>query len=340
MIGRHRASTKALRHSLLGPLRLSLSQYFSRSCSSFIGAGLVTARSRRALPAWVPRPHPVTTAALAFAAVVGVVIVVVFLNYRPTDSEGEVLVRHPPDAESLAAAPGDADRLLLGQHGELVELHVPDDSRVPQLDGQTALALAVTRRGTTWAGGRGFLARRGNDESTWSRVRPEGLPDKPAIAAIAAGQNSRDRLLVAIENGGLYESRDAGSTWTKAGNQRESINALAIGPTGRIYAASGDRGVLSSADGGRTWREWLNVAAKDVAASPFDPSLVLVAGPGILRTSDGGRHFTQVFDVRRSIRSITFSGDRQLAYAASDDGVIFVSASAGRTWKAAAKTRP
>ncbi|MFL6196470.1 MAG: hypothetical protein ACJ75H_19975 [Thermoanaerobaculia bacterium] len=122
-------------------------------------------------------------------------------------------------------------------------------------------------------------------------------------------------------NGGVWESRDAGRTWTPIFDSQPigSIGALALAPSDPkvIYVGSGEAdmrsdiaqgdGMYKSSDGGRTWS---HIGLRDsqqigrVLVHPKDPEVVYVAalghpyGPnaerGVFRSRDGGRTWKKV----------------------------------------------
>src|SRR5213076_2866357 len=91
---------------------------------------------------------------------------------------------------------------------------------------------------------------------------------------------------------GVYKSVDAGKTWTHLGlDDTHHIGKVAIDPRnpdvvfvaaiGKMYAASPDRGIFRSRDGGRTWDKVLfkddNIGAAEVVIDPTN-SRVVYAG--------------------------------------------------------------
>ncbi len=85
---------------------------------------------------------------------------------------------------------------------------------------------------------------------------------------------------------GVYKSTDAGATWTHLGlDETHHIGRIAVDPRnpnvvfvaaiGHLYAASPERGVFRTRDGGKTWQKVLyqdeNVGAVDVVDRP-DPT--------------------------------------------------------------------
>jgi photosystem II stability/assembly factor-like uncharacterized protein len=89
---------------------------------------------------------------------------------------------------------------------------------------------------------------------------------------------SDGRHILAATNGGLYESKNAGTTWTQRRNRRTwTVSILAPGgPVAEVLAACGD-GLFQSNNGGTTWAAvalpgapagWDRLAAKHAPSNP------------------------------------------------------------------------
>ncbi len=94
-------------------------------------------------------------------------------------------------------------------------------------------------------------------------------PSNPNIVWVGSGENNNQRSIAYGD--GLYKSEDAGKTWKNVGLQKsEHIGKIAIDPTdgnivyvaayGPLWSAGGDRGIYKTTDGGKTWKQILNVS--------------------------------------------------------------------------------
>lgn len=106
----------------------------------------------------------------------------------------------------------------------------------------------------------------------WTRL-PSDLGSK--VEALATHPDRPDRLLAALENGGVALSEDGGSTWTQvaAGLPELSATAIAIASQNpdTVYVALAGDGLWQSLDAGATWtlamdRPWLEDAERDLLA--------------------------------------------------------------------------
>lgn len=146
-----------------------------------------------------------------------------------------------------------------------------------------------------------------NAGRTWAPVF-DGQP-VASIGALAVAPSRPDTVYVGTgestlrdSNGygnGVYKTTDAGKTWTHLGlDATHHIGRIAVDPKnadialvaaiGNLYAATPDRGVYRTADGGRTWQKTLfvndNVGAVDVAIDPVNPKIVYASTWATRRT--------------------------------------------------------
>ena len=187
-----------------------------------------------------------------------------------------------------------------------------------------------------------------------------------SIGAIAVAPSSPDTLYVGTGEStlrdsmgygnGVYKTTDAGRTWSHLGlDETHHIGRIAVHPKnpnvvfvaaiGKLYAASPERGLFRSTDGGKTWSKVLfknnDVGAVDVAIDPVNPQVVYAClwntrrppwytyrpsngpGGGIFKSTDGGATWKQLTNglppanIGRSGIAIASSNPRRL-YAVVD----------------------
>ena len=150
-------------------------------------------------------------------------------------------------------------------------------------------------------------------------------PSRPDTIYVGSGESTL-RDSTGFGNG-VYKSSDAGATWTNVGlPDTAHIGRIAIDPknpeivfvaaVGKLYAASEERGVFRSANGGKTWQRVLrpttSTGAVDVVIDPTDSRNVYAAlwatrrppwftysptngpGGGLFKSTDGGSTWTQM----------------------------------------------
>lgn len=148
-------------------------------------------------------------------------------------------------------------------------------------------------------------------------------PMSGRVADIAVDPRDANRWLIGAAQGGIWETRDAGATWTPKTDGQASLamGAIAFAPSNPdiIYAGTGEAvfsgdayagaGLLKSTDGGATWQllaaDFAKSTFSDIKVHPTNPDIVLavtlrgIAGrgrdfppdptpTGILKSSNGG----------------------------------------------------
>ncbi|MCX7940009.1 MAG: hypothetical protein N2545_11325 [Thermoflexales bacterium] len=151
-----------------------------------------------------------------------------------------------------------------------------------------------------------------------------------AISAVAAG--GRRWLIGAAD--GIAWSEDGGKTWTAAALETSAqVTQFALSPTfdadGLALAATMNRGVLRTRDGGRTWQA-CNVGIPDdevtaIAIAPTVPTMALAATPsGWFFTEDFGRAWVQLGSTREASPIIGIALARNVqVFASEHDGLRY-----------------
>jgi photosystem II stability/assembly factor-like uncharacterized protein len=141
------------------------------------------------------------------------------------------------------------------------------------------------------------------------------------VVAVTGVPGEPDHFYFGSVGGGVWETQNAGRTWTPTfdGQPVASIGAIAVAPSNprMIYVGSGEadmrsqitrgNGMYVSSDGGRTWRhsgldDSQQIGA--IAVDPRDANVAFVAAlgrayaantmRGVYRTADAGRTWTRV----------------------------------------------
>lgn len=109
----------------------------------------------------------------------------------------------------------------------------------------------------------------------------------PDIVWVGTGENHNQRSVGYGD--GIYKSEDGGSTWKNMGlKNSEHIAKIIIHPNnpdivyvaayGPLWNAGGERGVYKTIDGGRTWKQILNISentgVSDLAMDPTNPDVL------------------------------------------------------------------
>src|ERR1041385_5676454 len=115
-------------------------------------------------------------------------------------------------------------------------------------------------------------------------------PKNPLVVWVGTGENNSQRS-VSYGNG-VYKSDDGGRSWKNVGlKTSEHIGRIAIDPKdsnivyvasqGPLWGPGGERGLFKTTDGGKTWKNILNISdntgVTDVVIDPNDPNTIYCA---------------------------------------------------------------
>ncbi|HXI04588.1 MAG TPA: thrombospondin type 3 repeat-containing protein, partial [Candidatus Saccharimonadales bacterium] len=203
-------------------------------------------------------------------------------------------------------------------------------------DAAQAAAAAVKGAGSLTAAAAG----------TWVNVGPApterkavaGFPEahwSGRVADVAVDPSDPDHWLIAAASGGVWETRDAGTTWAARTDDQPTLamGSIAFAPSDPniVYAGTGEGpvwggeglGILKSLDGGTTWSHvatapFERAGIPDIRVDPSNPDVViaideqgaigkfgdtfriaLAQGPrtGVYKSADGGFTWTRALDL-------------------------------------------
>lgn len=182
------------------------------------------------------------------------------------------------DASTVLAATSDA---LYQSNDGGCSYHA--DASLSGHDLPPSITAAGAARAYVWS--RTALAR-------WDRGSLTPLVPPGPVGAIAA---NGDEVRIAEAYGTMWESHDAGGTWSRRGaTESVLLYDAAFDPRDFDHVLRSTRGIQLSRDGGKTWRASASPSnvVYDLAFSPVDPSIVWAAAlEGILVSTDGGESF-------------------------------------------------
>jgi photosystem II stability/assembly factor-like uncharacterized protein len=151
----------------------------------------------------------------------------------------------------------------------------------------------------------GWLYESHDGGESWKRLaRMENRTDLALDSIVVDPADSKHLLvgawIIGQTGGGLFESHDAGHTWTSDADMKgQSIRALAVAPSDpKILVAGTLQGVFRSSDSGVHWTLISPEGSKEIhevesiAIDPVNPQ-VIYAGTWHLpwKTTDGGEHW-------------------------------------------------
>jgi photosystem II stability/assembly factor-like uncharacterized protein len=263
----------------------------------------------------------------AALGVVGVTVATALIALRgggrgsPGAQEASAGLPNTPDYHSLLVSPSNSRKLVLGTHSGL---YGSSDGgrhwRFDALSGEDAMNLARPAGKTVWLAGHLVLKKSSDGGSTWTDVRPSGLPSLD-IHGFAVDPRNPRTLYAAVAGQGLYRSRDGGHSFSLASKQvGGSVMALAVLPDRRVLAGDMQRGLLESDDGGAGWKQRLRAQLMGLAVNPSDPRRILATGQGIALSTDGGQSWRSVLDLPDGAGPVAWSASNpRLAYVVGFD---------------------
>ena len=160
-----------------------------------------------------------------------------------------------------------------------------------------SIAFDPKTRNTLYAGTPNLAWKTTDGGKTWFRIS-RGMRDDSDIFAISVDAVRPERLLAGACSG-IYRSPDGGANWFSlenavGGQHRTYVVARAPRRPNLVFATTSG-GLMHSTNGGDTWRKVWPLSARSIAFDPIDSRTVFVATDrGVLRSNDGGLHFTTV----------------------------------------------
>jgi photosystem II stability/assembly factor-like uncharacterized protein len=115
-------------------------------------------------------------------------------------------------------------------------------------------------------------------------------PANSNVVWVGSGENNNQRVVAYGD--GIYRSEDGGKSWKNMGlKNSEHIGRIAIDPTnsdivfvaayGPVWKSGGERGIYKTTDGGKTWKQVLNVSEhtgfNEVMLDPRNPNIIYAA---------------------------------------------------------------
>lgn len=266
------------------------------------------------------------------AAGLAILAVVVFQPFSPSEPVPWARLG-TEDVHSLAFAPGTTERLYFGHHGGILES--PDGGRAwaalpvradamgmrPAADGSIVIAGHEVFVGST-DGGR-----------TWAAIEAD-LPNID-IHAFARDPLDPRRMWAYLAEGGVYESADGGTHWTKVYDGHiPFLAATSDGASVVLIGIEPFQGFARSVDGGRLWNPVSQPEAFptfSIAATQDGHIVALGVSAGLLRSEDGGATWTTI-ELPDPAFAIALSDDGQTIAVVTRSADFYRSDDGGRTW--------
>jgi photosystem II stability/assembly factor-like uncharacterized protein len=177
-----------------------------------------------------------------------------------------------------------------------------------------------------------------DDGATWA-LKEKGMA-RWFVQKLLRDVGTPGTYYAAVEDG-LYRSTDRGESWKRLPLPADQIQVIAQNPVAPAFlgAASEDRGIWLSHDGGRSWQQCADLRRETVYALRFSPDgkEIYAAGwkTGIWRSRDGGKKWTRLWNdpaVEAVFDVIVDPDDPAHVLAGTDGQGVYESHDAGRSW--------
>lgn len=177
-------------------------------------------------------------------------------------------------------------------------------------------------------------AQKSGDALYWT-----ALPTPPS-GSVRALVVVHDGAILAGTTGGVYASRDSGTSWKRAGLDSTNVDALLVTRTGTLLLGSYREGLFRSVDNGTSWHQagfernvYLFGIVQDRDGTVYLSAADAVdstTASGVFLSTDDGNTWTSAGLKHRLVFSLSIPLPGHL-YAGTDSG-LFVSRDKGRTW--------
>jgi photosystem II stability/assembly factor-like uncharacterized protein len=237
------------------------------------------------------------------------------------------------DVHSLRfSGPGD-DRLLFGHHEGVLRSDDGGRRWTPLAFGQDAMGMAAAADGSIVVAGHLVFQASQDGGSTWTPIEAD-LPSHD-IHAFARSLSDPDRMWAYLAEGGVYESTDGGTNWSRVTDGHVfALTAIRGRDADVLLGIDPFLGLVRSVDGGMTWRVAGTPPVNPVtslAATPDGGVLVLGGPDGLYRSDDGGSTWRHVLP-SRAILTAAISEDASTIAAVDEETLFFRSDDGGTTW--------
>lgn len=181
----------------------------------------------------------------------------------------------------------------------------------------------------------GVFKRAGSGRQ-WDRVALPSGAGRPS--ALAVHPQDGATMLLGTENGGVYRTVDAGSSWHPVADAGSGpVTVLSFDPRRPRWVFLGRRGagggLWRSTDAGQTWRPMFSGPIGRLAYHPRDAETLYIAGPyRVSRSRDGGRTWTHL--ELRGVRALAASAaEPEAVYLTVGDRLLYL-----EDWNSRAET--
>ena len=236
------------------------------------------------------------------------------------------------DVHSLAFPDNDTSRVLFGHHGGISQSRDGGRSWQPLPIREDAMGMAPAADGSIVIAGHLVFTASRDGGQTWQPIAAN-LPNLD-IHGFARDPGDPARLWAALATGGLWESSDFGTDWTRVRDDNV-LMPVAVRADGTTKLLALDvSGLVVSDDGGRTWNPLATPPTYPMTAltATADGKVIYAgASDGLYRSDDSGTSWTATA-YKGSAFAIATSDDGATVAVVSRETDFFRSPDGGKTW--------
>ena len=248
-------------------------------------------RRARATPSRRPGGWLIWT--IAIVGVVGVAALAILLSAPRSGGQVAWARFDTQDVHALSFVGEDADHLLFGHHGGLLETRDEGRTWRPLATSADAMSLRAAGDGSIVIAGHEVFSASRDGGATWAPI----ATDLPSLDIHGFARDPLDpaRMWAYLATGGLWESSDSGGHFVRVREDNVLFPLAVSDAAGSRLLGVDASGFVASTDGGRSWATLGSPPAfpmTSLAATP-DGGVVYAGSPdGLFRSRDGGRTFS------------------------------------------------
>lgn len=237
------------------------------------------------------------------------------------------------DVHSLAFAPGSTEHLYFGHHGGIHESQDGGRTWTPLPVQADAMGMRPAADGSIVIAGHEVFVGSTDGGQSWSPIAAD-LPNID-IHAFARDPLDPGRMWAYLAEGGVFESTNGGTHWTKVYDGHiPFIAATTDGSSVALVGIEPFQGFARSADGGRTWSPVSRPQAFptfSINATQDGRVVTLGVSDGLIRSEDGGATWATIA-LPGPAFAIALSNDGRTMAVVTRTTDFYRSSDGGRTW--------
>lgn len=238
------------------------------------------------------------------------------------------------DVHSLTFPRPDSSTVLFGHHGGILRSADGGRTWAPLPVRQDAMGMSAAADGSIIIAGHSVFQVSRDGGSTWAPINAD-LPSLD-IHAFARSLSDPSRMWAYLAEGGIYVSSDFGTHWSQVNNGNVTqLTAVRRGDVDELLGID-LRGLVRSADEGRTWVPTgtpPTAPVTSLAATP-DGRVIILGGPdGMYRSDDAGATWRRVL-ASKAVLATAINADGKTLAAVTQETLFYRSDDGGASWPA------